>query len=270
MILSLASEPRPGHENEDFVAASADCVVVLDGAGTPAEMDIGCGHGVAWFVRELGTALHGEASRARGSLSDCLAVAITRTADLHRDTCAVDDPLSPSATVTAVRVRGESVEWLVLGDSTVVLDCGGEVEAVSDRRLSAVAQEKRTALAFAEEGTRERRRTHSLLVHAERAMRNTPGGYWVAAADPHAAMEAITGTAARTDFVRAALLTDGAARLVDIFTLADWPGCLDLLEQQGPGQLISRVRQAELSDPDLERWPRSKPHDDATAAFIRF
>jgi hypothetical protein len=64
-----------------------------------------------------------------------------------------------------------------------------------------------------------------------------------------------------------ALMTDGAARFVDTFALGDWRNCLDLLERRGPAELISQVRHAELSDANLERWPRSKQHDDATAAF---
>jgi len=35
----------------------------------------------------------------------------------------------------------------------------------------------------------------------------------------------------------------------------------------GPEAIITQVRAAEASDPDGQRWPRGKRHDDASAAF---
>ncbi|WP_406312938.1 hypothetical protein [Streptosporangium sp. NBC_01639] len=69
---------------------------------------------------------------------------------------------------------------------------------------------------------------------------------------------------------RAALLNDGASRLVDRFHLAAWRQALDLLDGSGPAELIRHVREAEHGDPDGSRWPRSKAHDDATAALWKF
>ncbi|WOX23350.1 protein phosphatase 2C domain-containing protein [Streptomyces solicathayae] len=269
MHVALSSAARPGGSNEDFAVGSAECVVVLDGAGTPEGLPTGCIHGVAWFARTLGSALHSEAVEARGNLAGCLATAIRNTTDLHRGTCDVDSPFSPSATVAVLRSRGAEAEWLVLGDAALVLDHGGEPEVITDQRLAGVASEERAALRTAVPGSVEEGRTHTRLVQAERAMRNTPGGYWVAAADPGAAEEAITGSTPLAHVRRAALLTDGAARFVDTFALGDWSACLDTLQQHGPADLIKQVRDAEFSDPALDRWPRSKMHDDATVIFAR-
>lgn len=90
----------------------------------------------------------------------------------------------------------------------------------------------------------------------------------MAAADPAAASQALTGTENASHVRRTALLTDGAARLVTTFHATDWQGCLDLLTHSGPQDVIRRIREAEQSDPDLSRWPRSKQNDDATIAYI--
>jgi hypothetical protein len=55
--ISFASEPAPGHENEDFVACTPSALVLLDGAGTPPALETGCRHGVAWYARQLGACL---------------------------------------------------------------------------------------------------------------------------------------------------------------------------------------------------------------------
>jgi hypothetical protein len=68
---------------------------------------------------------------------------------------------------------------------------------------------------------------------------------------------------------RAALLSDGATRLVDRFGVMAWPGLFDVLDREGPYSLIMQTREAESSDPEGRRWPRSKRHDDATAVLCR-
>lgn len=269
MHVRQATAARPQGPNEDFALSSPVAAVVLDGAGMAPGMESGCIHGVAWYVEQLGTRLHAEANRGDTSLADCLATAIDVTATLHRDTCAVDDPLSPSATVAVARVRGDLFEWLVLGDCTVLIDSNGVVTATSDDRLAHVAPEAREAYAEAAPGSGERRRAHRALVREERSLRNVSGGYWVAAADAVAASQALAGAEDASRVRSAALLTDGAARLVTTFHATDWRGCLDLLNRHGPEDVIRQVRAAEKSDPHLSRWPRSKPHDDATIAYIR-
>ncbi|MEU4065891.1 protein phosphatase 2C domain-containing protein [Streptomyces wedmorensis] len=267
MRVEASSRGRPGRDNEDFAIWDDGVAVVLDGAGMPDALHPPCIHGVSWFAKTLGTALR-SAARDSETLQGALASAIVHTAGLHRDTCAVDDPLSPSATLAVLRLQGDVVEWLVLGDCTLALEYAGSVEAISDGRLASVATEERAAMKAAPPGSAERRQLHARLVQAERALRNRPGGYWVAAADPQAAGAAMHGSHPREEVTRAALLTDGAARFTTTFALTDWAGCLDVLEGQGPEQLIRRVREAELRDTTLTRWPRSKPHDDATVLYI--
>jgi hypothetical protein len=100
-------------------------------------------------------------------------------------------------------------------------------------------------------------------------MRNKPGGYWVAAADPAAADQGITGNSPLTDLAAVALLSDGAGRLADRYHLATWPQIAATLSQHGPSELIRQVRAAEAADPEGARWPRGKIRDDATAVYWR-
>jgi hypothetical protein len=67
------------------------------------------------------------------------------------------------------------------------------------------------------------------------------------------------------------VLSDGAARLVERFGLLDWRGLLDVLDHEGPAELIRRTRRAEESETEAERaGRRGKRHDDATAVLVRF
>ncbi|MFD0688473.1 hypothetical protein [Actinomadura fibrosa] len=238
----------PGRPNEDFVAAAAGAVVVLDGCGLPLGTDLGCSHGTAWYARSLGTRLlarmldgiggvpqagppvgppEGAHRPAGRPLVARLAGAIADVAASHRATCDLSVPTTPAATVLALRVRGELVDYLVLADSTLLLDGPGGLQEI------------------------------------------TGGPCWVSA-DPAGADAAITGTVPLRELRRAFLLTDGATRLADLFRTTGWDGLARLAAEDGPAALIDRTRAVEATDPEAVRWPRTKPRDDATAAVCTF
>ncbi len=112
----------------------------------------------------------------------------------------------------------------------------------------------------------------------ERVARNTDGGYWISAYEPSAASRARSGTYSISqgpgELRRLALLSDGVERAVS--TLGIWPSWAELLRalsELGPASCISRVRAAELADPDGLKRPRTSPDDDASAIvweFVRF
>lgn len=218
----------PDRPNEDFVATALGAAVVLDGMSIAMDLETGCAHGRPWYVGQLATRLlaglldHGKSTTA------ALAQAIAETAAAHGGRCDLSHPWTPATTVVALRVRGDIVDHLVLSDSTLLLDTGGRITAL------------------------------------------TAEGSGFAAADPRVAERARTGSLPLRDLRRAALLTDGATRLADLFGLADWPGTLDVIAEQGPATLIEQVRRAERADPECRRWPRGKRHDDATVAYCDF
>jgi hypothetical protein len=122
------------------------------------------------------------------------------------------------------------LRYLVLGDVTIVIDTSADLAMISDDGVNGTAR-------------------------AELVVRNTPGGYWIAASNPIAADHAPTGAVPITSVRRAAVLSDGAARAVDPFGLHDSPALLDLAEKCGPVAVLGEVRVAEASDPNGARWP---------------
>ncbi|MFJ1706741.1 protein phosphatase 2C domain-containing protein [Kitasatospora sp. NPDC088346] len=241
MQVQLAGEPgRPGRANEDFTAATPEALVLLDGLGPPDGRESGCSHGTAWYVRRLGVRLLARLTgRADRSIGECLADAVVETAALHGGRCDLAHPRTPAATVVAARVVGEALEYLVLGDSLLVLGLrDGPPRVVGSRRPVPGA---RTA---------------------------GPGPRTVAAS-PRAAEYAETGRVRLAELSAVAALSDGAARFTDLFALGDWSDALRLMSASGPDALIDRVRAAERTDPRCERWPRAQAHDDASAVHAR-
>ncbi|QNE18225.1 integrase [Kribbella qitaiheensis] len=266
--------PGPGSSqrpNEDSFAAVADLVIVADGATAPDGLGTGCVHDPRWYSRELtaqATAAHVRYRDA--SLADILSTAISATADAHASTCDPGHPGTPSSTVVMLRARAETLEWLVLGDATLVLETPHGLNAICDDRLFQTNKELRNQVLRTTADDPKRPARIAALVDAQRNFRNVEGGFWVAASDPNAAYKARADTerlAAGTTW-RAALLTDGASAAVDTYGLTDWHGLLNLLDAAGPNGLLESVRKIEADDPAAQRYPRIKRSDDATVAYL--
>jgi hypothetical protein len=145
---------------------------------------------------------------------------------------------------------------------------GDEVRrVVSDQRINDTALAQRAEADGLPYGSEAKSAALVRMKRAEMAARNKPGGYWIAGADPTAVDHAITDDVLLSELSSVALLSDGAARAVDLFQFTDWAGVLDLLAKSGPSELIKRVRSIELGDADTTRWPRNKVSDDATAVY---
>jgi len=165
-----------------------------------------------------------------------------------------------------LRLRDTALEYLVLGDVTVLIDTADGIQ-VTDDRVDKTARAEREEADRHLFGSAEKQAALLCMKQAELAARNQPGGYWVAAADSFAAQQAITGAVPLDSIRRVAVLTDVAARMVALFGLLDWPNVLDVLEQNGPTELIGRVRAIEAADPSCMKWARNKRSDDATAVY---
>jgi hypothetical protein len=149
----LASDAgSPSAPSEDRAAVGPNLLVVIDGH---VRTDTGCVHGVAWYADHLASAVveHGGAGP-----SEALTAAITQTADLHRDTCDLTHPGTPSAAVGIVQIVGDQLSYLVLGDVTIVIDTGGTEIVVTDDRINRTAQPERRAADALPAGSEERRR----------------------------------------------------------------------------------------------------------------
>lgn len=270
MKATLATTPADAHKpNEDFAGLLPRSAVLLDGAGLSGTATL-CRHGVAWYTNTLGVnILSLLGSGERTTLTEILEKAIAQTAESHRDTCDLQDPGTPSATVIIVRAAEGALDYLVLADSVLIINrADGSLAVTTDDREARIGHQYRAEMDRLDNGTPEHDHARRQYVQKMRAHRNKPDGFWVAAADPGAAREALTGQLPISQIRSVAMLSDGASRLVDRFGLATWDDAMKILSKEGPDELIRLVRDAELSDEAGSRWPRGKTYDDATAVLF--
>ncbi|MEU2538906.1 hypothetical protein [Streptomyces iakyrus] len=241
---------------------------MLDGLST-AGLSTGCQHGVPWYVAQLGGQLVAALAEVDRPLTDGLADAIERVAAAHPE-CDLRDPGTPSATVAILRQRYGVLDHLVLADSPIVLESADGHTVISDLRVDEVLPELRAEVERHETHTSGHREALQRLVLAQRQVRNTPEGYWVAASTPDAAQHALTGTTRMGDLRSAAVMSDGVSRLVTEYGMATWFDVFATLQTGGPRELIEAVRKVEATDPSGLRWPRYKSGDDATVAYCQW
>lgn len=261
--VGLDGATRP---SEDRIAILPNAVLLLDGATNlvPGRRSGG------WYAGELITTLQ-QALRDQPSapLPDLLATSISVVAQANQLT--IGD--SPSATVAMLRWSPSTVDALVLADSPVVALTAAGPDVVADTRLATLPRRGggyRTRLAegggFGDDHVAAMRTGAA----ATGRLRNVPGGFWVAEADPAAAHQAVTRSWPR-DAVRAAVLaSDGVSCGVDDYALFDWPEVFTTVAEQGCAAVLDRVRAAERADPDGVRWPRPKVSDDQALAYVNF
>ncbi|MER7741462.1 hypothetical protein ABTX34_24570 [Streptomyces sp. NPDC096538] len=259
MRTELVSEPGdPGRPNEDFASVGLPAsgqggsLVVLDGVTPPSDGG-GCLHSVPWFTARLGGALTElTVSLPDVPLAELLSRGIARTAGSHAATCDLSHPRTPQATVVLARWSSDSVDWLVLSDSVLLVEStDGAVTAVRDDRLDRLPL---SALA-----------SHTVV---DTTLRNKEGGFFTAAADPAVSSRAVTGSLPRGEVRALAALTDGAARWVERFGEGDWADCLALIREEGARALVDRVRSLERADAARVPPRRGKTHDDATIVHV--
>lgn len=258
--LSATSPGDPEVPNEDWYVVTPDLVVVCDGATVRTET--GCRHGAAWYASSLGIAMTDWTGAL--SLQESLERAIGDVADMHAG-CDLSHPGTPSAGIAVVHHYRDLLRYLVLGDVSIVVDTTAGPVVVSDQRVSATASAERAEADVWPIGSAQKAAALLKMKPAELAARNVEGGYWIAAADPSAAEHAVTGEVLFDEVKRFAVLTDGAARYVDLFGMGQWSSILDI----APHRLIELVRNAENHDPLGIRYPRNKRHDDATMVYAQ-
>ncbi|QSB14586.1 protein phosphatase 2C domain-containing protein [Natronosporangium hydrolyticum] len=268
VYISTATEAGDSGQNEDWVGTCPTAVVVLDGVSAPPGTSTGCRHGTAWYVNQLGSRLLLHLAGDDLTPDASLSAAIRETADAHAGTCDLRHPGTPSAAVAILQLGPEEITYLVLADTVVVLDVDEKLTVVTDDRVTRVAADAHTRTQRHPVGSPAHIEAVAELSRTQRLSRNQPGGYWVAGSAPEAADEAITGSVPRRGCRRAAVLTDGASRVVDGFGLATWEELLDRLVSAGPADLIAWTRSVERDDTTGERWPRYKASDDATAVYL--
>ncbi|HEY4456121.1 MAG TPA: hypothetical protein VGN81_17545 [Pseudonocardiaceae bacterium] len=248
--------------SEDRIVVLDNAVIVLDGATALDERE----QTASWYVEHLGAEL---ATRLRAApeanLRDTLANAIAALA--------LTPGTSPSSTVAITRWTADDIDALVLADSPIVAFTPTGPDVLFDDRIAALPKRPGGYRARLTDGAGfDPDHVAALRAAGARTgrLRNVPGGFWVAEADPAAAYQARTRQWPRSNVHTILMATDGVSCAIDDYNILTWQQTLEIARAHGPQTVLDQVRKAENDDPAGQRWPRAKKHDDQALAMIRF
>jgi hypothetical protein len=248
--------------SEDRIVVLDNAVILLDGATALDERE----RTASWYVDHLSAEL---AARLRANpeadLRETLAKSIAALA--------LTPGKSPSSTVAITRWTTENIDALVLADSPIVAFTPAGPDVLFDDRIAALPRRPGGYRARLAAGTGfDPDHVAALRAAGARTgrLRNVPGGFWVAEADPAAAHQARTRQWPRSNVHTILMATDGVSCAVDDYQILTWQQTLELARAHGPHTVLDQVRKAENDDPAGQRWPRAKKHDDQALAMIRF
>ncbi|SEM77151.1 PP2C family serine/threonine-protein phosphatase [Streptacidiphilus jiangxiensis] len=253
---------------EDRVRTGPGLVVVVDGVTTVAD-------GADVLGGTYADVLAGEvlalASDPRTDLRTALADGISRTTQALQLPPQTVPGSSAQATVTVGRVRGTRFEAAAIGDSPVAaIGIDGSVRVLTDNRLATLVRDRPARLEQWERlrsgaGRIGDQRHRELMQEIMRGLAdavNTPGGYWIAGADPRAGQHAVIADWPLDELADILVVTDGISVAVDKYQVLTWPQIARLCRTEGPEAVLTLVEEADASDPFGQRWPRAKPGDD--------
>ena len=276
-IIEALSVPS-GTVNEDCVGNEAALAWVIDGATDVIEEPlVGTASDAAWFALALDTALRRYAHDPPADLSRLPALVAPELAD-EFDRDALRKPKAryehPSAAALVVRERDSSLDYVSVGDCTLLLETSSGFMRIGTEAVDAgdtfIADAIRRFQEWEAMPTAES--AHSYLwpkIRARRAHMNEADGYgaWSITSPP--ACYVRTGSVQLAAGGPALLATDGLLRLVDVFGRYSEQTMFQLARSSGLGVLIEELRRLEAADRDNICYPRAKTCDDASGLLLR-
>jgi len=148
MDVRYACEPAPDAAvNEDHVLHTGPLVAIFDGVSAPQGLDTGYIHGTSWYVDRLAGRLTETTATPDIDLRHGLAAAIEAVRGDHGGTCDPTHPGTPAASLCIIRERGDTLDYLILCDCTLVADPAGQTQMHTDTRFTnAMADIRATTL----------------------------------------------------------------------------------------------------------------------------
>lgn len=276
-VVSILTNKNPDKlHNEDLFGSYGNVFWLLDGASNPktSKSLFSTQSYVHYLNQKIIETL--QTSSANNPPQEIMATSIKKIAELIEHEYP-SIPISPSSTVIMVRIAKHELEYFVLGDSSLVLKIGSNVEQISDQRLNQIGVNIRAGIVSLLQSGKgysspEIKKLKSELIELEDTYRNQENGFYVASTDSTVCNHALIGKRKldpNSDW-NIVLASDGLTRIKDTFeTVTSWKTFISYLAKTPAKEVIDHIRSIEHSDPDGQKFPRFRKHDDISMLMIQ-
>ncbi|MCK1384082.1 protein phosphatase 2C domain-containing protein [Bradyrhizobium sp. 21] len=272
-ILDQGTDPN-GEVNADWITTRPDCIIWMDGATPFGSTRVSsCANDATWFVRRFAQVLmdHLDASVP----SDTAIVAAQQK--LHREYEALvaqapAKPLDkPFSCLGLARIFEKSIELVNMGDCSLLYEIDGRVASFGYSTVTDLDHEVISAFRKLRDPTVSYAAAFDMLkpkLDKNRAKRNVQFGYNVVEPTDRERIQFERVLLPISAMGRLLAMSDGFARAFSLYGISTLDNIFELVETEGVGGIISRIRSVEDSDPNAEQYPRLKLKDDASAVLF--
>ena len=264
-----------GSVNEDRAGSAHHLAWVIDGATDVVEHPLtGAVTDADWIAGRLDAALTALVVTPPTDLSqipDLTASQLGTEFARQARRPPIDKTEHPSASAIVVRARAFGIDYVSVGDCTLLVEStsgfvrvGVDAADAGDPQLA-----KALAAVHARHGGLEGETARAQIwpsIKAGRGAMNERYGVFSITPTPRHFVQA--GRIAMPAGGHALLASDGLMRLVDVFRLYTALELFAAARNEGLAPLMRRLRAVERDDIHGHRYPRAKIHDDATALLL--
>lgn len=264
--------------NEDRAGAAGTLAWVIDGATDVIEAPLTqAPTDASWLAETLDLALKELAAEPPADLAELPAM-LSELARTEFEYAALRAPAGrhehPSATGVIVRVEGEELSFVSIGDCSLLVATQQGVARIGvdeeDAGDAWVADAIKAFRAQRPDAPADAARADLWpKLRAGRAVMNTPAGYGVFSITPTPEQFIRSGAHTLAPGGHVLLASDGLMRLVDVFRRYTAEQLFEAIIRRGVAELAAEVRALEQEDADCVAFPRAKRHDDASGLLIR-
>jgi len=161
----------------------------------------------------------------------------------------------PSYAIAIIRITDYELEYLILGDCTLVFKNSDlKIKVLTDIRVKKISEKTLAAFKLNKPDVVDRQ------LKENRDLKNRENGYWIGDIYGIGFPKAVTGRIAVSAGAELLLFSDGFARIVDTYGYCGW----DDLFSKDIDSLVAKIRDIERQDAENIVYPRIKRSDDVS------
>lgn len=262
-------------QNEDACFSCEKFLFVLDGAtGLFASHFTDFKSDSQWLSHTVKSYLVENLEDTNKDLSEIVAAA-ARYAKEAFSTFKTDVTITeyPSSSCSIVRIKGEFLEYISMGDSPIlILQTDGEILEIYEealRNLDEIAIDEAIQIAKTKGISVMEARPHiAKTLEKHRMLLNQTNGYHAISLDEKAAFSAQMGRIPLSEIQAVAILSDGFAQHYNVLNLSkNTKDFFELLNCESLKNLFEEIIKCQKADGDCCKFPRFKISDDASIAL---
>lgn len=262
--------------NEDLIGHYEKTFWIMDGA-TPLSKShfLPSPSDAQWFVKELDSSLTSILNQEdTPDLKSLLNLALTQVEqsvlNLGIDVTKMTLFEIPSCSLNILRVNSNTLEYLTLGDCSLIFHYRDHLLEVKDKTVVAldnsVLQKLRSQRLKGNLDRNELEAYRMSLLQKNRSLMNSSEGYWTCTWDRKGVAHATLGSLDLDSDINVLSCTDGFSRLVDLYSTCKWEDLL--LQKLSLQNALDLIRDIESKDNTMEQFERLKISDDASALLL--